>query len=160
MKLQRRLDRVQQQVLQLFLHAPRPEDPTPAEERWVAHLEARAAAGDFAAETDFPAALALYRDALRQAQARADPPFEPPDDYRPSACPTLPLYSFTLRLNAAGPPRPSDGRPRRPSRRRKPRPRNRAPARWPHPRRRPAKQPPGRYTATADRLRDLHRPGI
>src|SRR5437868_4753831 len=38
--------------------------------------------GVFDAEPDFPVALAFYRDALRQAHASIDPPFDPPAGFR------------------------------------------------------------------------------
>ena len=34
--------------------------------------------------SDFPAALALYCEALHEAQTQADPPFDPPPDFMPN----------------------------------------------------------------------------
>jgi hypothetical protein len=75
--------------LQRLEDAARPEAPTErpvrlTEEDWLAWYEAQAHMGDFAAEPDFPAALAFYRDALRRAHAQADPPFDPPTDFMPN----------------------------------------------------------------------------
>ncbi len=54
------------------------------EEEWLALFEECGRRGAFAGEPDFPAALAAYRGAMRQAAAHTDPPFDPPADFMPS----------------------------------------------------------------------------
>jgi hypothetical protein len=51
------------------------------EEGWLAAFEAWGRQGYFASEPDFAAALAGYRDALRRAETRADPPWEAPAEF-------------------------------------------------------------------------------
>src|SRR4051794_32831418 len=55
----------------------------PDEEGWLAEFEQWGREGVFQAEHDFPVALAFYRDAIARARASTDPPFAPPDDFRP-----------------------------------------------------------------------------
>ncbi len=54
-----------------------------ADEDWLELFAEWGRAGAFAAEPDFPVALAFYRDALTRAKAQADPPFDPPADFMP-----------------------------------------------------------------------------
>lgn len=73
--------------LEVKLHRLRPfQDDTPedlSDEDWLAYFEAWDREGYFTNEPDFATALALYRDALTQAQAGTDPPFDPPSDFLP-----------------------------------------------------------------------------
>ena len=62
--------------------APRPARLT--EEDWLELFAEWGRLGDFVGEPDFPTALAFYRDALAQAKAQADPPFDPPADFMPN----------------------------------------------------------------------------
>jgi hypothetical protein len=62
---------------------PSKRSARPNEEDWLERFEAWSRAGVFAAEPDFPRALAFYRDALARAKAQADPPFDPPADFMP-----------------------------------------------------------------------------
>ncbi len=64
-------------------HIPPPEQPPLDEDGWLTVFEEWGRQGVFAAEPDFPTALALYRDALVRAHASTDPPFDPPADFRP-----------------------------------------------------------------------------
>jgi hypothetical protein len=52
-------------------------------EDWLERYAAWGEAGHFAGEPDFPKALAWYRQAVQQARAARDPPFDPPADYLP-----------------------------------------------------------------------------
>jgi hypothetical protein len=52
-------------------------------EDWLERYEAWGEAGHFAAEVDFPKALAWYRQAVQHARTVLDPPFDPPADYLP-----------------------------------------------------------------------------
>jgi hypothetical protein len=52
-------------------------------EDWLERYAAWGEAGHFAAEVDFPTAWAWYRQAVQQARAARDPPFDPPAEYRP-----------------------------------------------------------------------------
>jgi hypothetical protein len=54
-----------------------------SEEQWLEEFAAWGRQGLFAAEPDFPRALEEYRQALAAAQAQADPPWLPPDDFLP-----------------------------------------------------------------------------
>jgi hypothetical protein len=54
------------------------------DEDWLELFAEWGRAGAFAAEPDFPVALAFYRDALARAKAQADPPFDPPADFMPN----------------------------------------------------------------------------
>jgi hypothetical protein len=56
-------------------------DNWPTDEDWLEQFEAWGKDGSFAHEPDFPAALAFYRDALKQARAQSEPPFDPPADF-------------------------------------------------------------------------------
>jgi hypothetical protein len=80
-RLLRRLQRLED-AAHSAAPAERPHQLT--EEDWLHRFEAQEREGDFAAEPDFPAALAFYRDALRRAHAQADPPFDPPADFMPN----------------------------------------------------------------------------
>ena len=51
--------------------------PPETEEDWLERFGQAGVQGFFARESNFPAALASYRDALRQAKEQADPPFDP-----------------------------------------------------------------------------------
>jgi hypothetical protein len=53
------------------------------EEDWLESFAEAGRRGCFAAEPDFPLALAAYRDAVRIAAVAADPPFFPPPDFLP-----------------------------------------------------------------------------
>jgi hypothetical protein len=61
----------------------RPHDDWLTEEDWLACYEDWGRQGHFQGEPDFPSALAAYRQALEQARAGTDPPFDPPDDFMP-----------------------------------------------------------------------------
>jgi hypothetical protein len=50
----------------------------PTDEESLQQYEAWGREGLFSHEPDFPVALAVYRAALEQARAQADPPFDPP----------------------------------------------------------------------------------
>lgn len=52
------------------------------EEDFLAEFEKLGRQGPFDDEQYFPAALAFYREALREAAA-GDPPFDPPPDFLP-----------------------------------------------------------------------------
>jgi hypothetical protein len=52
-------------------------------EEWLAEYEGLGREGYFDTEPDFPKALAFYRDALRRAKAKADPPWDPPAAFMP-----------------------------------------------------------------------------
>jgi hypothetical protein len=54
------------------------------DEDWLELFGEWGRAGAFAAEPDIPVALTFYRDALAQAKAQADPPFDPPADFMPN----------------------------------------------------------------------------
>lgn len=62
-----------------------------SEEDWLALFEALAEEDAFATEPDFPVALATFRQAMEQAAARTDPPFDPPEDF-------LSTFEYPLRL--------------------------------------------------------------
>jgi hypothetical protein len=80
-RLLRRLQRLED-AAHSAAPAERPHRLT--EEDWLHRFEAQEHGGVFAAEPDCPQALAFYRDALRSAQAQADPPFDPPADFMPN----------------------------------------------------------------------------
>jgi hypothetical protein len=54
------------------------------EQQWLDLFERLGRDGVFAAEPDFPAALAEYRLALQTALTQTDPPFDPPADFMPN----------------------------------------------------------------------------
>jgi hypothetical protein len=81
MSIRSRLQRLEKRVQRLPMKGE-PEDGL-TEEEWLTRFEALGRQGCLAAEPDFPAALAGYREALHQAQAQAQPPFDPPADFMP-----------------------------------------------------------------------------
>jgi hypothetical protein len=81
MTMRVRMKRVEAEVRR---QTPAPRTARLTEEDWLERYEAWGRAGAFAAEPDFPTALAFYRDALAQAKAQADPPFDPPADFMPN----------------------------------------------------------------------------
>jgi hypothetical protein len=81
MTMRMRMKRVEAEVRRL---TPAPRTARLTEEDWLERYEAWGRAGAFAAEPDFPTALAFYRDALARAKAQADPPFDPPADFMPN----------------------------------------------------------------------------
>jgi hypothetical protein len=94
--------------LQRLEDAARPEAPTKrpvrlTEEDLLAWYEVQERVGDFAAEPDFPRALAFYRDALQRAQAQADPPFDPPTDFMPNMADLPDLRLLNWRTKARFP---------------------------------------------------------
>jgi hypothetical protein len=100
MKLLRRLQRLEDAV---HSAAP-PEAPVRlTEDDWLAWYEAQELEGAFAPEPDFPAALAFYRDALKRAQAQADPPFDPPIDFMPNMADLPDLRLLNWRTKARFP---------------------------------------------------------
>ncbi len=74
-----RLLRLQDQLQAL----PRPPEEPRDEDDWLAIFEELGRDGIFDAESDFPVALAFFRDALARAHASIDPPFDPPPDFQP-----------------------------------------------------------------------------
>ena len=66
------------------------------EDDWLECFEAWGREGVFAAEPDFPGALAFYRDALGRVKAQDDPPFNPPADFMPNLTdmPELRLFNW------------------------------------------------------------------
>jgi hypothetical protein len=55
------------------------------EEDWLAAFEEAGRRGWFDREPDFAKALQFYREALQTAQAQANPPWDPPEDFLPWA---------------------------------------------------------------------------
>jgi hypothetical protein len=85
MALRQRLRRLEERVRRTVgqkRDAPENLSDLTAED-WLERYEAWGQAGHFAAELDFPKALAWYRQAVQQARATNDPPFDPPMDYLP-----------------------------------------------------------------------------
>lgn len=79
MKMRSRLAKVSS-IVQAHLPAADADEP-PDEEGWLAIFARWGDEGFFAAEPDFPRALAEYRDALTRAKAQTDPPFDVPADF-------------------------------------------------------------------------------
>src|SRR6266852_5546745 len=78
--LQRRLARLERRFA---LETSSAETQGLIAEQWLILFEQWEAKGDYAAEPDFPVALACYRRALEEA-AHEDPPFYPPENFRPN----------------------------------------------------------------------------
>src|SRR5260370_10952586 len=76
--LQRRLVRLERRFALETLSA---ENQQLIAEQWLILFEQWEAKGDYAAEPDFPLALANFRQAIEDA-AHESPPFFPPDDFR------------------------------------------------------------------------------
>jgi hypothetical protein len=70
MRLQTRLGRAEGAAHKTF-PSDRPSELTPKE--WLEQVEAQGREGAFAAEPDYPVALAAYREALDKAQADLGP---------------------------------------------------------------------------------------
>jgi hypothetical protein len=85
MALKLRLRRLEERVRRTAgQHCEAPENLSDlTAEDWLERFAAWGEAGPFAAEVDFPKALAWYRQAVQQARAASDPPFDPPADYLP-----------------------------------------------------------------------------
>ena len=81
MTMRVRMKRVEAEV---HRRTPAPRAARLTEEDWLERYEAWGRAGAFAAEPDFPVALAFFRDASARAKALADPPFDPPADFMPN----------------------------------------------------------------------------
>jgi hypothetical protein len=82
MRLRHRVARLEGAARQAAATGPAEDGLT--DEEWLAQFEAYGREGCFAAEPDFPAALAAYRRALEQAASQADPPFDPPAGFLPA----------------------------------------------------------------------------
>jgi hypothetical protein len=87
MALQQRLRRLEERVRRTVgQHQNAREDLSDlTAEDWLERFDCWEQAGHFAAEPDFPTALAGYRATVQQARAARDPPFEPPDYYLPAS---------------------------------------------------------------------------
>jgi hypothetical protein len=70
--------------LEAIVGREEPEERWLTEEDWLKAFELWGQEGRFDRERDFPAALALFREALAEAKAQADPPFDPPADFMPN----------------------------------------------------------------------------
>lgn len=83
MTLRKRLQRLEVQARR---RQPSAEDrwDDPSEEDWLALFEEWGQQGHFQQETDFPTALASYRESLQRAKMQTDPPFDPPADFMPN----------------------------------------------------------------------------
>ena len=62
---------------------PPPSPEPPDEEQWLEIFQDWGRAGHFRHEPDFKTAIAVLREALSDARASTNPPFEPPEDFRP-----------------------------------------------------------------------------
>jgi hypothetical protein len=86
MSLQARLRKLEEAAARVLpVEAPKagglPADPL--DEDWLAFYEHQGRAGRYDAEPDFPRALDEYREAIREAKASTDPPWDPPPDALP-----------------------------------------------------------------------------
>jgi hypothetical protein len=89
--------------LEAIVGREEPEERWLSEEDWLKAFEQWGQEGHFDREPDFPAALALFREALAEAKGQADPPFDPPADFMPNLASLPDLRVFNWRTSHGSP---------------------------------------------------------